>query len=333
MVMMRDDPIRGVALLARRTDSMDASRLQSAFDLLKCHPRVGEIVETTDRERIAEVADRVVVAAGTVRPDLLRNMPRLEWYQQWGAGADWLKRHPWAQEAPFVLTNTSGIHPIQIGEHVFATLLGLVRRLPDSIRAQQEREWFNPSDESMGELAGSRMLVCGYGAIGQRIAELARAFGMTVDVISRTGPDASPGIERVGRQSDLTVFLADADAVVVTVPLTGETEHMFGSRAFAVMKPTAWLVNIGRGGVVDEAALLAALRSGELAGAALDVFQEEPLPTDSPLWGAPNLLITGHYAGATSEYDARALAVFRDNIERFVSGEPLVNVVDKRKGY
>lgn len=323
----------GVALLARRTELMDPARLRRAIELLEQHPNVGEVVITTDRARIAALADRVVIAAGSVRPDLLREMPRLAWYQQWGAGADWLLRHPWAREAPFLVTNTAGIHPIQIGEHVFATLLALVRHLPQAVRAHDERRWFNPDDADIGELAGRRMLVCGYGAIGERVAELARAFGMTVDVVKREEINVLPGIERIGTQADLRAFLPDADVVVISVPLTDETRGMIGPEELAVMKRSARIVNIGRGGVVNEQALADSLVSGGLAGAALDVFEEEPLPEASPLWDVPNLLITGHYAGATRKYDERAVEVFLENIERFLADEPLTHLVDKDRGY
>lgn len=327
------DNDEGIAVFARSTARMDPARVELATDLLKQHPRIGAVLIDPDRSQIEAVADRVVVVGGSVRPDLLERMPRLEWYQQWGAGADWLLRHSWAREAPFVLTNVAGIHGIQMGEHVFGTLLALVRRLPGAAQAQSEHRWHSPDHEGVGELAGGRMLVLGWGAIGRRVAHLARAFGMTVDVLRRTPSEPPEGVERVGTQEDLDAFLPEADAVVIAVPLTDATRGMFGADAFVRMKGSAYVVNVGRGGIVDEAALSDALRAGRIAGAALDVFDTEPLPEESPLWDAPRLLITGHYAGASPAYDSRALEVFLDNIWKFVAGEPLSRVVDKERGY
>lgn len=323
----------GVAILARSTERMDPDRVAHAVRMLERHPRIGAVLVNPDREQIEAVADQTIAVGGHVRPDLLRRMPSLEWYQQWGAGADWLLRHAWARDADFTLTNVAGIHDLQIGEHVFAMLLALVRKLPQAARAQTERRWFSPPHEEFVELAGGRMLVLGYGAIGRRIAKLARAFDMKVDVVKRSVGEAPEGVERVGAQGDLHAFLHDADAVVVALPLTEDTSGLIGREAITRMKSSAFLVNIGRGGIVEEPALAEALREGRLAGAGLDVFEDEPLPADSPLWSAPNALITGHYAGNTRDYDRRALEVFIENIERWVADEPLTRVVDKAAAY
>ena len=323
----------GVAVLARSTAAMDPARVDHVVELLQRHPRVGAVLVDPSRDQLLDVAEHVVVIGGHLKPDVLQQLPNLEWYQQWGAGADWLLRHPWAQTAPFVLTNVAGIHALQIGEHVFATLLALIRKVPDAVRAQEARHWHSPDHATFDELADGRMLVLGFGAIGERVAHLARAFGMTVDAIRSSRSEAPEGVARMGTQEDLQSFLPDADAVVITLPLTERTWGLIGAAAFHAMKPAARLVNIGRGGIVDEDALLDALRSGEIAGAALDVFAEEPLPQDSPLWDAPNLLVTAHYAGSTRHYDERALEVFVENAERWVAGEPLTRVVDKERGY
>lgn len=323
----------GIAVLARTTSRMDPARVERAVELLQRHPRIDAVLVDPARDQLLDVAAQVLVVGGHLRPDVVRRLPNLEWYQQWGAGADWLLRHTWAREAPFVLTNVAGIHATQIGEHVFATLLALVRKLPDAVLAQAERRWHSPDHDAFDELAGGRMLVLGFGAIGGRVVRLARAFGMQVDVIRNRADEPLEGVERVGTQEELMTFLPQADAVVVTLPLTERTRDLIGADALAVMKPSARLVNIGRGGIVVEDALVDALRSGRLAGAALDVFEEEPLPDDASVWNVPNLLITAHYAGSTKHYDARALEVFIENIERWVAEEPLTRVVDKQRGY
>ena len=181
--------------------------------------------------------------------------------------------------------------------------------------------------------AGKTMLLVGVGAIGRRTAHLAAAFGMRVWGIRRNPGRAVEGVERMGDMSRLHDWLPEADFVVLTAPLTPETRHMFDEAALRRMKPTAYLVNIGRGGTVDEAALVRGLQEGWLTGAGLDVFEQEPLPADSPLWKMPNVIITAHYSGATPEYHHRAMAIFLDNLRRYVQGEELRNVVDKRLGY
>ncbi len=323
----------GIALLSQASFRPGSERLDGVVAALERHPAIRAVEVTSDAERIAALADDVIVAAGSIAAELLERMPRLVWYQQWGAGADWLLQHRWVHEAGFTITNVAGIHGIQIGEHVFMTLLALGRRLPEAVRAQHERRWFAPEGETLEELEGKRLLLCGYGGIGARVARLARAFGMTIDVVRRSSSEAPPGVERVGGLAQLDAFLPDADAVVISLPLTSATRGRFGAAELARMRKQARLINVGRGGLVDETALLQALREGRLAGAALDVFEEEPLPASSPLWEAPNLLITGHYAGATERYDERAMAIFGDNVERFVAGEPLTHVVDKERGY
>jgi phosphoglycerate dehydrogenase-like enzyme len=177
------------------------------------------------------------------------------------------------------------------------------------------------------------MLLVGLGAIGRQTALVASALGMHVSGMRRTKGKAVPGVEQLVEQSQLLEALPKADFVVLTIPLTHETRHMFDTQAFAVMKPGAILINIGRGATIDEAAMIAALQTGRLGGAGLDVFETEPLPADSALWGMENVLITAHYSGSTPHYDQRAFEIFLDNLERYVRGLPLRNVVDKQRGY
>jgi len=273
-----------------------------------------------------------VVAAGTVRPKLLRNMPRLEWYQQWGAGADWLMSHPGARDAPFVLTNATGIHSIQTSEHAWALTLSLARLLPQAFDSQRNGGWFHAPRREVIELHGAHALVLGYGAIGRRIAEMALSFGMQVTAAKRTPAEAN-GAVRVTTIDALGALLPEADVVFVALPLTSETQRLLGREELALLKPSSILVNVGRGGIVDEHALIDVLRRRAIAGAGLDVFEEEPLAPDSPLRGMPNVIVTGHYGGESPHYDRRAMAVLLDNTERYLRGLPLRNVVDKRAGY
>src|SRR5206468_9781954 len=183
------------------------------------------------------------------------------------------------------------------------------------------------------ELAGKTLLLIRVGAIGARTAAIGSALGMRVLGVRRN-PDAGvPGVDAMFVSSQLRDHLPEADFVVLTVPLSRETRGMIGEQELRAMKSSAYVVNIGRGGTIQEPALVRALREGWIAGAGLDVFAEEPLPKTSPLWELENVIITAHYAGLTPQYDDRAMAIFLDNLRRYQAGEPLRNVVDKRAGY
>ncbi len=290
------------------------------------------LVVTPNREEMAAVLEEVEIATALVPGSLLATAPRLRWFHGWGAGVDGLLRHPGLAERDFILTNTSGIHPNQMTEHTLALMLAFARRLPEALRAQAGRTWRHMENTEVFELAGKTLLVVGLGAIGQRIAHVAAALGMHVLGIRRR-PGPLPGIEHVAGIESLPEHLPEADFVVLVTPLTPETRGLIGERELRLMKQDAILINVARGGVVDEAALVHALRGGWIAGAGLDVFEQEPLPADSPLWDMPNVIITGHYGGVTPAYDDRAFEVFLDNLGRYRAGEPLRNVVDKRLGY
>jgi phosphoglycerate dehydrogenase-like enzyme len=171
------------------------------------------------------------------------------------------------------------------------------------------------------------------GAIGGRTAEVAAALGMRVWGVRRDPSLGAPGVEAMYSPEQLPDVLPEADFVVITAPLTHETRDLIGERELRAMKPTAYIVNIGRGGTIHEDVLIRALQEGWIAGAGLDVFAAEPLPVDSPLWEMENVIITGHYAGMTPCYDERALDIFLDNLQRYRAGQPLKNVVDKKLGY
>lgn len=291
------------------------------------------VVVTRDRGAIEGLLGEVEVAAGSFPLELLPRAGRLRWLQTWGAGVDWLLRHPEAAELDFVLTNASGVHAVPISEHIIGMLLMFARGLHAAVRAQTRREWWRPGREGVFELAGKTMLLVGVGAIGERTAALASALGMRVEGVRRDPDAGAAHVDAMYGPEQLLERLPHADVVVLTVPLSHETQGLVGDAELRAMKPAAYLVNIGRGGTVDEAALIAALREGRIAGAALDVFAKEPLPPDSPLWDMESVIITAHYSGATPAYDERAVAIFLENLRRYRAGEPLHNVVDKRAGY
>lgn len=264
-------------------------------------------------------AMRVVTEAGT----------KLRWVQNWGAGVDRLPFDAFARKG-IVLTNTSGVHAYPIAETIFAMMLALTRQLHTSVKHQLRREW---KPAPAGEIHGKTIGIVGVGAIGEETAKIARAFGMEVLGVRSSG-QPSPYVDRMYGSDGLDEVLRASDYIVVTVPLTERTAHMIGERQFATMKRGAYYFNVGRGGTTDEAALVRALRTGDIAGAGLDVFEREPLPADSPLWDMDNVIVSPHHSGATVHYEERAVAVFLRNLADYVAGkEPSLNRVDLARQY
>lgn len=318
-------------LLALDPESLSEEQLKGIRESV---PDDLQIVVTRDKDDIRAVINEVEIAAGWFPRDLLPEASNLRWYQQWSAGADWLLRYPRVAEMDFALTNVSGIHAVQVTEHIFGFLLAFGRELDRAIRAQDRREWIPyHQHEGLFELADKTMLLIGVGAIGQRTAKIATAFGIHVLGVRRDPTTDVSGVKTMFGPDQLPHLLPQADFVVLTVPLTRETRGMIGEPQLRAMKRTAYLINVGRGGTIDEAALHEALQEGWISGAALDVFETEPLPEDSPLWELDNLIITAHYAGVTANYNERALDLFVDNLRRYRQGQPLRNVVDKGLGY
>lgn len=280
--------------------------------------------------------------------DLLDRAPNLKWIQLLAAGCDHLS-NTGALEAGVAITTASGIHATPIAEYVLGVILGYYRWLPQAYRAQTNREWLSQYEVTRGarELRGRTVGIVGYGSIGREVARLAKPFGTRVLAVKRdpsvreetgytvegTGdpggelPDAFYGLDR------LKEVLRESDVVVLAVPATPETAGMIGVEEFDSMKKGSYLVNVARGDVLDERALMNALVNGPMAGAALDVFETEPLPEGSPLWGFENLVITPHISGASRPHLRRAFEVLAENLERLADNRPLLNQVDPAKGY
>lgn len=292
-----------------------------------------EVLVTTDRSEIEQHLDRIEVALARFPNDLITRAPALKWVQQQGAGADWLTRYPDVRAHDFTLTNASGVHAVPISEHMLGFLLAIGRGFPACIRGQRERAWDANRNQDLFELEGKRVLILGVGAIGERFAVLCRACGMETVGVRRDPSIAAEGVDRMVAPEALLTELAQADVVANTLPYTEETHHLLGVEAFDALKQGAIVVNIGRGGTIDEAALVGALERGTVRAAGLDVFETEPLPGDSPLWDMENVLITPHYAGLTPRYNERLFDIFMDNLGRYLRGEALRNVVDKSLGY
>ncbi|MBE7520206.1 MAG: D-2-hydroxyacid dehydrogenase [Thermoflexaceae bacterium] len=273
----------------------------------------------------------VLFGPTSIPREFIEAAPNLRWFQVINAGVDRLAQEGLLDRG-FVVTNVSGLVAVSIAEWVMGTALMLAKNLHQAVRAQGERRW---SAWRVGELAGQTMGIAGLGAIGRETARRARAFDMRVIASRRTAAPgaADPDCDEVVGYDDLARLLRESDYLVLCVPLTAETHHLIGARELAMMKPTATLVNIARGAVVDQEALIAALRQGTIAAAALDVFDPEPLPAESPLWGMENVIMTPHISGSIEGYGRRSAELFVENLGRFVSGEKLMNVVDPGLGY
>jgi phosphoglycerate dehydrogenase-like enzyme len=300
----------------------------------------GQVIFTPDRDEFDRTLTRAeVVCAFQVPDNILELAPHLRWFQFPGAGVDNLQRSGLLRkDSPVVVTSVAGIHAVPISEYVFASMLLFAHHFPEMIRLQERRNWaigrrWNALRGT--ELYGKTLGIIGLGGIGRRIAQLGRAFGMHVLGLRRSASSemSDPDVDELYPPNHLRDLLAASDYVVLAVPLTPETERMIGEHELLAMRPNAYLVNISRGRVIDEQALIRALESGWIAGAGLDVTVEEPLPQDSPLWEMPNVILTPHMSGLTDQYSARLTEVFTENLRRYRAGEPLLHIVDPALGY
>ncbi|HQE93041.1 MAG TPA: D-2-hydroxyacid dehydrogenase [Anaerolineae bacterium] len=282
----------------------------------------------------AMIADADVYVGGLDR-DLFLAARQLKWVQSPSSGVNHYLAIPELAASNVILTSASGTHAACLADSVFGMILAFTRCIKDFVLRQQHHEWasqaFRPQ---MVELTGSTMGIIGLGAVGRAIAQRAVAFGMhvvAVDILPVARPDI---VETLWGPEQLHELLNVSDYVVVAVPYTSATDGMIGAEEIAQMKPGALLVGISRGRIIDEDALTAALKSGHLRGAALDVFAQEPLPPDSELWDLPNVLITPHAAGGTQFEGQYVLDIFYENLDRFFRGDlPLRNQVDKQRGF
>lgn len=295
-----------------------------------------EVVEARSaEERAREIPAADVLLATRLSSAEALAARRLQWIHSTAVGVAGLLV-PEVVAAPIVVTNVRGVHSQPIAEHAIALVLALRRRLHVAVARQAAHVWAQAElqAEPSPVLAVSHLVVVGLGAIGSRVAALGAGLGMRVTgVRNRPSLPVPPGVQSVVGPERLSGVLADADAVVLAVPRTADTRAMIGAAELSLMRPTAVLVNVARGRLIDEPALIAALEQGRIAGAGLDAFVREPLPDDSPLWRLPNVLITPHTAAFGGDYWAPAIDLFLENMGRFTRGEPLVNVVDKALGY
>lgn len=287
-------------------------------------------------EIVARIHDVDIAFSPFVTPAALKRAPRLKWVHSSAAGVGGLLT-PEMVASDVVVTNTRGAHAVVMAEHVIMMMLAMTRRLPAAVKAQKERRWVQREiyeDAPVFIMRGRRMGLIGLGAIGSEVARLAVGIGMRVSAVRKHVDAPRPdGVDRVYPPDQLDRLLAESDVVVLCPPLTRETRGLIGARELKLMKPTALLINVGRGKLIDEAALIEELRRNTIAGAGLDVVAKEPLDPASPLWTLDNVLLTPHVSTARHDFWEAVVDLFAKNLERFRAGEPLANIVDKRAGY
>ncbi len=334
-------------LLTQRFSDAQVERLRAVSpDLEVVQKSVREEWDTMDTGALLEGDEEVLYCF--VPPRDLSKAPRLRWIQLHSAGINHLRGHP-ILDSDVLITTSSGIHAVPIAEFSMAMMLALARRLPRMVRMQERGEW--PRDRwrtfFATELRGKALGIIGYGSIGRETARIAKnGFGMRVLALSRSGNRRDRGYVEPGvgdpegtlpdawfGREQLHDLLSQSDFALISLPSTPETHHLVGERELRAMKPTAFLVNIARGEIIDEAALVRALTEGWIAGAGLDVFEKEPLPPESELWKLENVIVSPHVSSATGQYDDRAVNLFSENLRRYLRGDELLNLVDRKLAY
>jgi phosphoglycerate dehydrogenase-like enzyme len=311
-----------------------------------------QVVRMTTYDGIEEqLADADIAFTFSLRPEQFAQAKRLRWIHSPAAAVHQFL-FPELVNSDVILTNAREVHGPVVAEHVLALIFALAKRIPQSVRFQQKHIWGQEilweDHAAPAEIAGATLGLVGLGSIGRNVAKRASALGMKVIAVRHShfsqnqGEMGHPTASETGKaefvdevlpSSRLDDMLARADYVVLAAPVTESTQGMIGREQLSKMKPDAYLVNVGRGPLIDETALIEALREKKIAGAALDVFDQEPLPPDSPFWDLENVLITPHTAGMTTKLWERHYTLFSENLRRFLTGQPLLATVDKKRGY
>lgn len=307
-----------------------SARLRSDFPDLN-------IVHLPDYKRLdAEITDAEILIAWSVRPEQVKAAKKLRWIHSPAAAVHQLM-FPELIHSDIVITNAREVHGPVVAEHVIALIFALAKKIPGSVQLQEKHVWGQQLlwDEQprVREVAGATLGLVGLGAIGRPLVRSAKALGMRVLAVREHPEKGSEGADAVFGPAHMNELFRQADYIVLATPVTDSTKAIANAERIALMKPGACLLNVGRGPLVDEAALAAALRAKKIGGAALDVFPKEPLAADSPLWDMPNLLITPHTAALTDKLWERHYALFSENLHRYLSGQELLGIVDKGKGY
>ncbi len=317
-------------------DDSNNARIEQAAagfgDIFIPAPATREDRTTLVERRIAE-AD--IFFGGRLTEEQFSAAERLRWIHVPWAGVNSLFAVEAIRRSTLLITNSSGVMSDAVADQVMGYILAMSRDLPRQIRAQSRSEWLEYQTESPRRriLRGLTLGIVGYGAIGAGVAERGRAFGMRIIATRRDASSRPPGVDAIYPSAGLHRLLEESDIVVLTAPLNEETRGMIGRRELERMKPDAFLINIARGPLVRQEELIEALGKGVIAGAALDVFEAEPLPADSPLWGMENVIVTPHSAGGYRGFWNATVDLFLDNYRRYHDGKPLRNRVEPERGY
>jgi len=295
------------------------------------------VVHLPDYDRLSEeLPDTDIFVGYSLRAKQLKDAKKLKWLHSTAAGVAQLM-YPELRDSGILVTNPSGVFSVPMAEHTMGLLLALARNFPDSVRQQDRANWSQQElwdkPQHLSEVNGQVLLIVGYGSIGRELAKRAKVFDMRVWGVTRSGEGDGGHVEKILPAAKLHDALPEADYVVISAPETAETKHLIGTAEMAKMKRGARLINIGRGSLLDEEALIRALQSCALGGAAIDVAQTEPLPADSPLWKAPNLFITPHTSALSDRLWKRQTALLVELLERWFDDKEMFNLVDLERGY
>lgn len=310
------------------SDVQDAAQARYRTMLLECFPQltINTVGHRNDVGPYIADADVLLCFSPSMADHVVAEAPKLKWIQALGTGVDNIVDLP-SLGKDVLVTNIRGIHGAPVSEATIAFMLSLARNMPRSVRAQDNSTWDRrPAHLLTGKTVG----ILGVGLIAEYLAPLCKAFGMTTIGITGT-PRPTQGFDRMVKRGDLVAIAPALDFLIVLIPMSTETRNIVGAKVFEAMKPSAYLVNVARGGVVDEQALIAALESGQIAGAGLDVFSQEPLPSDNPLWKTKNVTIFPHLGGYSEGYEDRAMPTIAGNMACYLSGDlkKMINIVRK----
>ncbi len=295
-------------------------------------PQVEFVIADTAEKIAAQAAD-AEAAFGPMNSSQLQAAPNLRWIQSPSAGVEWMRNAPELAERDITVCNTRGAHAATIAEHTMGMLVFLTRGFGPLHKAQQRHEWGVPEGTRLVGLVGLKMGIVGLGNIGRQIAKRAAAFEMDVIAVDVNPMEKPDYVSDLQLMDGMPALLRGSDVVVVTVPITAETRGMIGPDELALLQPEAFFIVISRGGIIHEPTLIRMLEEGKLAGAALDVAATEPLPADDPLWDAPNLFITPHSSPSSVQTSANVASILKNNLTRFLNGEPLQNTVSIERGF
>lgn len=290
-----------------------------------------EVATVSSRSELEREISEAEVIFGGISKELFSAAKKLKWIQTASVGVDGMLFSELV-ESQVIITNTRGIRDVAMANHVFAMILSFSRRLNIFSRQQQNKIWRMPS-VGMGDVEGETLGVAGLGCIGEEVAKRGKSFYMRVLAADQADKEKPDFVDELYKPAQLDYLLSESDYVVNSLPLTPQTRAFFDESKFALMKSSAYFINISRGPIVKESALIEALKSKKIAGAGLDVVEKEPLPSDSPLWDMENVIITPHAAGSLPHKDRKLFEFFAENLKRYTSGQPLLNVVNKRLGF